>query len=250
VVAALKDAGAEVTLWPMLDDADGRWASAWNAQAFADFARRVLDRARDRHGLLVDLEPPIARMRAWLARPLSAVVKDLAAPGSAARAPVRAAGADVLASLVREAREGGRAVEAAVAPFLLFDREEAGFWSRALGTPLCASYTHVTAMAYTSILEGWSRRVLRRKDAEAFLGVLGDRAIAKEGPRAGLSLGASPATANPRSSRATSPSRSTRACAIWCSSSSRACSRGRPRTRGWKPSPGARRENRRARASA
>ncbi|MBL8610025.1 MAG: hypothetical protein JNL38_22000 [Myxococcales bacterium] len=192
VLAVLHEAGVDVTLWPMLADEAGRWASAWNAEPFAAMAEEVLKTAAAAGsagaaaGLLVDLEPPIERMRAWLARPLADVVRDLASR----RPPDRLAGGARLAALVAEARAGGRDVEAAVAPFLVFDRVDVGRWARVLGTPLDAEYTHVTAMAYTSILEGWSRGVLARSDTEALLGVFGERAQGKVGARAGLSLGA------------------------------------------------------------
>lgn len=191
-LGVLADAGVDVTVWPMLDDADGRWASAWNAVPYADLAARVLTRleeaggAGEGVGLLVDLEPPIERMRAWLARPLADVVRDLAVR----RPPDRSAGAVRLDEVARAIRDRGRPAEAAVAPLLAFDRRDDGFWARALGTPISAHYTHVTAMAYTSILEGWSRRALGRVDTEALLGVLGERSRAKHGARAGLSLGA------------------------------------------------------------
>src|SRR5215831_11399485 len=63
VIARHRDAGAEVAIWPMLSDADGRWVSAKNEVRFRAFVNEVLDELT-RAGALpsevaVDLEPPI-----------------------------------------------------------------------------------------------------------------------------------------------------------------------------------------------
>src|SRR5262245_19247573 len=71
LLGAYADRGVRVAVWPMLADADGRWANARNATSFCDFVRGVLDRAaRDDARvaeLTVDFEPPIAEVRALLA---------------------------------------------------------------------------------------------------------------------------------------------------------------------------------------
>ena len=87
LVARCRDAGLSIGLWPMIDDDEGRWASAWNGAGFADFTRRLLD-ALDAAGalpdeLVMDLEPPIGRMRRRAARPAQVVA---AAGGRARRA--------------------------------------------------------------------------------------------------------------------------------------------------------------------
>src|SRR5262249_37762416 len=60
---ALRDEGLEVGLWPMLGDAEGRWASARNAEAFAAFTRRVAEKMEEPGEVVVDLEPPIEQVR-------------------------------------------------------------------------------------------------------------------------------------------------------------------------------------------
>src|SRR5215471_339493 len=62
-VRALEGEGIDVSLWPMLDDADGRWANARNAELFAAFARKVAESVAPRE-LVVDLEPHIEDVRA------------------------------------------------------------------------------------------------------------------------------------------------------------------------------------------
>src|SRR5688572_15959059 len=43
LVRACGDAGVRVLVWPMLADADGRWASTANAEVFVRFAIELLD---------------------------------------------------------------------------------------------------------------------------------------------------------------------------------------------------------------
>ena len=71
VARALRDTGIALSVWPMLADADGRWANADNAAAFRGFVLEtcdVLDAAgcapRD---VLLDLEPPFAQARSLAA---------------------------------------------------------------------------------------------------------------------------------------------------------------------------------------
>ena len=67
VIDAAREAGVSVALWPMLDDARGRWASSANATALARFARDRLDGLAAVGALpdelCLDLEPPLPRMR-------------------------------------------------------------------------------------------------------------------------------------------------------------------------------------------
>src|SRR5262249_35561414 len=51
-------------------------------------------------------------------------------------------------------------------------------------------WDHVSAMLYTSILEGWSAGLLRRDDVRAILGWSCRQAALRFGPIAGASLGA------------------------------------------------------------
>src|SRR6185295_17904670 len=59
-----------------------------------------------------------------------------------------------------------------------------------LGTPVDGlAWDHVSVMLYTSMIEGWSRGVLRREDARSFLAAAAVLAAARLGDRAGVSLG-------------------------------------------------------------
>src|SRR5262245_18493185 len=66
-LSACVGAGVNACIWPMLDDRDGRWASASSLPAFPTFTRRVLDRL-DARGIrplevAIDLEPPFEEVR-------------------------------------------------------------------------------------------------------------------------------------------------------------------------------------------
>src|SRR5688500_10304922 len=68
VAATLRDEGIALSVWPMIADEEGRWASVHNAQPFFAFVRATCDAleaagapARD---ILLDLEPPFADARA------------------------------------------------------------------------------------------------------------------------------------------------------------------------------------------
>ena len=71
VVRVLRDAGIGCSVWPMLTDDEGRWASAHNAASFTRFLRSTVD-SLDAAGVLprevlLDLEPPFAHARAMAA---------------------------------------------------------------------------------------------------------------------------------------------------------------------------------------
>ena len=179
VLAAAR--GMTVTVWPMLADADGRWASAATADAFAGFARAVVDftdAARIPIGeLLVDLEPPIARVRRLLDRevPVFAPVRGDPRP---------------IGALVDELTARGVRATAAAIPLVVADRS-ARRYQRWLGTPIDdVAWSTVHVMAYTSLFEGYSRGLLRRSDARALLAIVARAARERFGARAGLSLGA------------------------------------------------------------
>jgi hypothetical protein len=170
--------GIALSLWPMLDDADGRWAGAHNAPTFVAFVERTLGRGHA-CDVLVDLEPPFA-------------VVEKIAHGHGARMPRRqgyARGARVLREGVEAIRAHGMTASLAVWPLVALDRGGDG-WQSLLGTPVDAlEADHVSVMMYTSILEGWSRRTLRRQDTCELLAGATVRACEKWGSRAGVSLG-------------------------------------------------------------
>lgn len=180
--------GVRCGLWPMLDDRAGRWPSLANAAPFAHFAHRVLDAAESAPrgpDLAFDLEPPID------------VVSRVLSSARTTRHPpaLRHARWDEAVALfegiARRVRARGGAAVAAVVPMCLYDPGPSGGWQRVMGTPVDdIAWDHATAMLYTSIFEGWSRRALRREHARALLVDGCRRVIARFGERGGVSLGA------------------------------------------------------------
>ena len=71
LLRAARDGGITVSLWPMLADEEGRWANARNLVPYGALARRIVDAVAAAGlppaALNVDLEPPIAELRALLA---------------------------------------------------------------------------------------------------------------------------------------------------------------------------------------
>jgi len=180
--------GLRVGLWPMLADADGRWASAHNTEPFCRFVDRVVERAEGCPALAeiaVDLEPPFGLVSSFVSRRPSA-----APPRSTAFAPLEPARRGFTA-LVDRLRGRGLAVSAAVLPMVLFERRDSLGWQRLLGTPVDGvPWSHLSVMAYTSLFEGWSLRTVSRRAAVALLAECCRRARDRFGPRAGVSLGA------------------------------------------------------------
>jgi hypothetical protein len=185
VVEAALEAGVSVALWPMLDDARGRWASTANAAEMSTFARARLDDLA-RHGALpdelcLDLEPPLPQMR----RALDTGVALGRVTGDHDQATRE------LCALVDHAAQLGVATWAAVVPLVLADRPGVPSWQRLLGTPVDAlPLQRVCVMLYTSLLTGYSRGALRRRDAEFLLGRAAARTRDRFGTRASIALGA------------------------------------------------------------
>lgn len=182
IVAACRKAGVTLGLWPMLEDAAGRWASAWNGVAFATYVRDLLDELEHRalrpDEVLVDLEPPIALTRRLLrGRP-------------AAYGPPPRVGARALRRLITELSQAGLPVAATAHPWAVCGLGRRG-WQRAMGTPVDGlPFRRVFAMAYTSLIEGYSRGLCRRCDAEALLSRWSADLDARLGDTAGIALGA------------------------------------------------------------
>lgn len=171
-------------VWPLLDDADGRWLNPGNADAFERWVSRLLD-AVESSGLRVDtialdLEPPIDDVRAWTRGELGA------ARAWWDRTPSREAPERILR---RATRMGMEVVATAIPPALLEGRAGRG-WQRALGTPLGLGYHRVSAMLYTSLFEGYSMGALGRPAARALLDRFTRDARTRFGGRASVSLGA------------------------------------------------------------
>lgn len=190
LVGACNDAGVDLGLWPMIEDAEGRWANAFNAPRFTAFVHQVLDavpagaRVRD---LAVDLEPPFGVVTTALRSP-TAVWPSLDsishARWVAARRQFRA--------LIGSVHERGMQCSAAVLPFVLFDPSSGRLRpvQRALAAPVDAlPWDHVSVMLYTSMIEGWSRGLIPRPRA---LELLARGAVASRrrfGAAAGVSVG-------------------------------------------------------------
>ena len=188
VAARLSDTGIPLSVWPMIADADGRWASAHNAESFVRFVWAVADALAGLHAgeILLDLEPPFADARA-LAGPMRAL-PGLARPGGARRRLARAEG--IFASAVSGLAARGVATSCAVWPLVVLDQRASRGWQALLGTPVDGlGAARVSVMMYTTILEGWSAGGLRRRDATALLSLATARTTVRWGARGGISLG-------------------------------------------------------------
>lgn len=188
LVAACREAGVRVGLWPMLGDAEGRWANAENVERFAGFACEVAERLSGEglapDEMVVDLEPPIWAVRRWVERLRPA-------PAVAAR---KLDAGERFRQLVEGLGGMGLSVTAAVVPLVLADEEadegRAG-WQRLLGTPVDGvGFERVEVMLYTSLLEGYSRGMITRAAACALLHALALRAKDRFGSRTSVALGA------------------------------------------------------------
>lgn len=181
-------AGVRVSLWPMIEDEQGRWASLSTMGAFLAHVRRV-EEALDRSGapasgLLFDLEPPIGRVRAALDRPGSLLQAPPPHPAGAAAALDRA---------IEGLASRGLAATAVIWPLGLADGLAGGAvrgWQRALGTPIDdPPWAAVDTMLYSSLLEGYGRGLLDRRSCLSLLDLTARRAAGRWGARASLSLG-------------------------------------------------------------
>lgn len=177
LVHACGDAGVRVFVWPMLADADGRWASTANAETFVHFVIDLLGALESARatpqGLALDLEPPIGRVRTLLRGSPTAM------------AGVPEDGGD-LQRLCDHARARDLEVLVAMVPLLLVERDG---WQRLLGTPLPHGGV-VSPMLYTSLAIGYSRGVLHRADMRGLLHVCACACAEQFGARASVSLGA------------------------------------------------------------
>lgn len=185
VVRACREVGLDVGLWPMLDDAHGRWASAANTERFCGFARALVDTLEAHDALpdrlAIDLEPPIERMRR--------LVRGRWAPPPPGRRRDAAAGYGALIAAL-EGR-GVQVLAAVMPPVILSASAVRRGWQRFFETPVDElPFAHVSAMVYTSLLEGYSRGVFARRDARGVLARLARDARQQLGARAGISLGA------------------------------------------------------------
>lgn len=176
----LCDAGVRLSAWPMLSDEQGRWANVRNAREFHAFALRVCDLAEPAD-VLFDLEPPFAKVGALahLRPTLERTPKE----------PFAVAAAE-LGRTARAIAARGISVSSAIWPLVALDPPGERPWQSLLGTPVDpVGASHVSTMMYTSILEGWSRGAVRRRDARTLLAAATARTVGRFGSAAGMSLG-------------------------------------------------------------
>lgn len=198
VARTLRDANVPLSVWPMLADEDGRWASVHNAPSFNALVMRICDvlaaaNATPRD-VMIDLEPPFAQARtlAAMGAARSRSPDGLArlAGGLKSTTPEFDAAGEALAKMVRDVHARGITTSMAVWPLVALDPPGERAWQTLLGTPVDPlGAGHVSVMMYTSILEGWSRGACRRRDARALLAAATIRAVKRWGARAGMSLG-------------------------------------------------------------
>ncbi len=184
VVAAARAMGVSIAVWPMIADVDGRWASAASAEPWCAFVDALLESLARGDALpdelVVDLEPPIALVRAWSSvRPQRATVG-----GDRARAIA------TFTATLEHARGLGVAPWGAVVPLVLADRAGFGAFQHLLGTPVDdLPLSRVCVMLYSSLV-GYTRGLLRRDHGEALVW-LGAKAADRRWPaRAMVGLGA------------------------------------------------------------
>lgn len=185
VIVAAREAGVSVALWPMIEDARGRWASSANAAEFGARALHQLEAlvAVDAapHELCLDLEPPLPLLRQAIDR----------GTGLGRVAGDRARCVEALGALVDGAAALGVTTWATVVPLVLADAPAAPSWQRLLGTPVDAlPLGGVCVMLYTSLMIGYARGALRRRDAEYLLAAGSARARVRFGARASVAIGA------------------------------------------------------------
>lgn len=184
----LEDAGVPVTLWPMLDDAAGRWVNVRTVAAMRAFTSVLVDQANARPlapplRVLLDLEPPIEDLRGVIAS------RSLLAMGRLARVLTSSAGGRDLEALVRALEAEGSQVSAALVPFVLADGP-LGAVSRLLGVPAAhGTFDPPWIMAYTTLFAGYSRGHVDRDRAVRLLATAARRARATMGPSAAIALG-------------------------------------------------------------
>ena len=174
----------------MLADEDGRWASASSMAKYVAFAEHVVDVLNPAE-VVIDLEPAFDRLRNW---------KALRAAPKADPTEVKAyerSRSDLASAIARwrtRSADNQRAlrVTTAVIPVVALDPSWAwaGVMQRLLGTPVDGlDVDRHSVMAYTSLLEGWSRGLVNRGRAEWLLARFAARTARKWGPRGAVSLG-------------------------------------------------------------
>ncbi len=183
LIKTYQDAGIKLGLWPMVDDSDGRWGSTFNAGLFSEFVLQVSAFARQATTIAIDLEPPIAIVHGLLRGDASAYRK-------LAAAKTWEPGTEILRALISTLQNRGHRCVAAVSPVLLGDARGQSAWQWLLGTPIDAlPFDAISFMAYTSLLEGYSRGLVNRRVATSLLAQTAMRSTKQWGHRASVSVG-------------------------------------------------------------
>jgi hypothetical protein len=189
LVAAARSHAVPLSLWPMLDDADGRWLSAANADVFTAYCRDLAEVIANEPGplpaIVLDLEPPIARMRRFIDHPLASLVRRPRAPSPD------------LGGIVGILQDAGVQPWAAIVPLVAADPVQSDGparprgWQRLLETPIDRHpFARVSAMLYSSLAQGYSRGLLSRDDVRAVLFEAARACARRFGARASASVGA------------------------------------------------------------
>jgi hypothetical protein len=186
--ATLEAAGVPVTLWPMLDDADGRWVNVRTIPAMRAFIDKCLAHPAfvscpAPRRVLLDREPPIHDVKAVLQSRSALALATLAG------VLVSAGGSRPLDGLVAHLRAGHVEVSAAEVPFVLADGPLAGV-SRLLGVGSAPPGIGTAwIMAYTTLFSGYSRGYIDRSRATTMLAAAARRTRRRRGDAAALALG-------------------------------------------------------------
>ncbi|MBK8259057.1 MAG: hypothetical protein IPK82_41165 [Polyangiaceae bacterium] len=189
LAARVRDLAAQAEvkalLWPMIDDAEGRWLSVVSARAFRTFLTEVRSAAPEL-GIVLDLEPPLSMVRGVLDRRRRALRELFSlVRGSAAHEE----GERLIVEMCNEIRAQGVPLTLALVPFVLWDGVEPG-WAGLFGPTVPLPATRVNAMLYSTLIAGYSKGLLSMNDARAVVADGCMRTLDRFGEAAAVSLGA------------------------------------------------------------
>ncbi len=176
--------GLRVGVWPMIERENGRWPSAHNLTRFRAFVKAVRAQLHETpNEIVIDLEPPIDALPGLMALDRDVITAHL-------RRGLPVAAERAFAELVQGFHDDDMETLAAVFPLVLSDGDAKG-WQSFFGTPVDAvGATRVSAMLYTSIMEGFFRGWLERRDTLSLLGHSARIAHRRFGRRTSISVGA------------------------------------------------------------
>ncbi len=203
-VAILADAGIATSLWPMVDDSDGRWVhrgSLREHQVLASSILRVIPR-HHRGELVLDHEPyfPLVHALCAPSPSLIAVLRALREHGRRDRVHAADAVEDVYTAWVSDLEADDFSVGGAFAPTVLAGRggrrsplgvraHVAQRMEKTAGILPPAGSGRQSTMLYRSLAEGWSRGLIKQSSWPKILEEASRRALARFGANADISLG-------------------------------------------------------------